>query len=81
VAAHVTGKDDVLLRAAPPLKEIEYWPWFLRGEAAGDALEALRRHGRTGRPPGSPRCLERIENRPRRLLRRQKPGLKPEGDK
>jgi len=77
----MAGKEDVLVRAAPLLKEIKDWRWFLRGQEAADDLGALRRHGRTGRPPGSPRCLERIENRPRRLLRRQKPGLKPEGDK
>jgi len=81
MAAHVAGKDDVLVRAAPLVKEIEDWRGFLRGEEPEDDLGALRRHERTGRPLGSPRCLERPENRPRRVIRRQKPGPKPKGDK
>jgi putative transposase len=81
VAAHVAGKDDLLVRAAPLVKEIEDWRRCLRGEAAEDVLGALRRHGRTGRPLGSLRFLERPENRPRRVFRRPKPGPKPKGDK
>jgi len=81
MAAHVAGKDEVLVRPAPLLKQIEDWRRFLRGEEAGDVLRALRRHEPTGRPPGSPRFLERPENRPRRVFRRPKPGPKPEGDK
>ena len=77
MAAHVAGKDDVLVRAAPPLKETEDWRWFLRGEETQDVLGALRRHGRTGRPLGLPRFPERPENRPGRLLRRQKPARSP----
>jgi putative transposase len=60
MAAHVAGKDDVLVRAAPLVKETGDWRRFLRGKEAEDVLRSLRRHGRTGRPPGSPRFLERI---------------------
>jgi hypothetical protein len=77
----VTGKDNVLVREARRLKEIGDWQGFLRGEEAEDVLGALRRHGWTGRPPGSPRFLERPESRPGRLLRQHKPGPKPKGDK
>jgi putative transposase len=81
MAAHVAGKEEVLVRAALLLKQIEDWRRFLRGEEAEEVLRALRRHERTGRPLGSPRILERLENRRGRLLRRHKPGPKPKRDK
>ena len=79
-AAHLAGKDDVLVLAAPILKEIQDWRRFLRGKEARDVRAPLRRHGRTGRPLGSPQFLERPENRPGRVFRRHKPGPKPKGD-
>ena len=54
MAAHVAGKEEVLVRAALLLKQIEDWRGFLRGEEAKDVLRALRRHGRTELPPGLP---------------------------
>jgi putative transposase len=81
MAAHVAGKDDVLVQAAPLLKEIGDWRWLLRGEEAEDVHGALRRHERTGRPLGSPQFLEQPENRPRRVFLHPKPGPKPKGDK
>ena len=81
MTAHLAGKEDVLVRAAPLIKQIGDWRGYLRGEEAEDVPGALRRHGRTGRPLGSPRFLEQPENRAGRLLRRQKPGPKPKGDK
>ena len=72
---------SLLTLANPFFKEIGDWRWLLRGEEAEDVLGALPRHGRTGRPLGSPRFLEWPENRLRRLLRGQKPGPKPKGDK
>jgi hypothetical protein len=38
MAAHVAGKDDVLVQAAPLLKEIGDWRWLLRGEEAAHVL-------------------------------------------
>jgi hypothetical protein len=38
MAAHVAGKDDVLVRAAPLLNEIGDWRSFLRGEGTAQVL-------------------------------------------
>jgi putative transposase len=77
-AAHVRGKDDVLVEAGP-LLERAGMPWrdfLLEGLDADDA-EAIRRCERTGRPLGSSRFVERLERALGRPLRRQKPGPKP----
>jgi hypothetical protein len=34
MTAHLAGKEDVLVRAAPLIKEIADWQGFLRGEGA-----------------------------------------------
>ena len=75
-AGHVSGRGDVLVRSNPLAEEVSNWRRFLTTEEEA-ALEAIRHHGRTGRPWGGERFLRRLEKRLRRPLRRQKPGPKP----
>jgi len=42
-----------------------------------ETLARLRRHARTGRPPGDPPSIARLESRLDRRLHRLKPGPKP----
>ena len=63
--AHLSGRDDVLCRAAALLERAERWlgrEWaVLLAEADGDeALERFRRHGRTGRPLGEGGFVARL---------------------
>jgi len=67
------------VRSNPLAEEVSNWRRFLRTEEEEAALEAIRHHGRTGRPWGGVRFLRRLEKRLRRPLRRQKPG--PKADK
>ncbi len=75
--AHLTGRDDGLVQVAPLLERVEDWRAFLAGGLAEDALEALRRHGRTGRPLGSTFFLEALEAQLGRPLKPGRPGPKP----
>ena len=75
--AHLAGRDDGLVEVAPLLERVPDWSAFL-AEAPEDAqLETIRRHGRTGRPLGSPHFLARLETRLGRRLRPAKRGRKP----
>ena len=75
--AHLAGKDDALVQVAPLLELVPDWRAFLAGGLAEDALEAIRRHARTGRPLGSAAFLEALEARLDRALRPGKRGRKP----
>jgi REP-associated tyrosine transposase len=75
-AAHLTGRDDALVRAAPLLDLVGDWVSFLaEGFSEADA-EALRRHERTGRPLGGDDFLSRLELALGRSVHRGKPGPK-----
>jgi len=77
-AAHVAGRGDALVKAGGPLvAEVNDWRQFLRGEADAAVVEALRRHGRTGRPLGSLEFVLETEAQLGRPLRRQRPGPRP----
>ena len=76
-AAHVSGKDDRLVKVKPLLARVDDWGKFL-GEAVDPAEAAMwRRHERTGRPLGGAGFVERLEGMLGRVLRRQRPGRKP----
>ena len=77
--AHLAGEDDGLVRTAPLLKRVDDWRAFLAGTADEKTLEALRRHGRTGRPIGGARYLDRLEAKLGRPVRPAKRGPKPKG--
>ena len=70
--AHVEGRDDALVGPGGPLVvEVNDWRAFLAAAEDEATVQALRRHGRTGRPWGDLAFLRRLE---RRLDRRLVPG-------
>jgi putative transposase len=75
--AHLNGKDDGLVKAAPLRKRVKDWRAFL-GEGLDDAArDALRASERTGRPLGSQGFVRQLEKQLKRTLRRRKPGPRP----
>lgn len=79
--AHLKGRDDRLVKVKPLLAMVGDWKAFLRSAVAEEELRDLREHGRTGRPLGSSHFLDRLESRVGRVLKRQKPGPKPQPSK
>jgi putative transposase len=82
-AAHISGRDDVLVRVSPLLGIVGDWDGFLspaEGEE-GEEGEEIRRHERTGRPLGNEDFIIGIENLLARILRKQKPGPKAKARK
>ncbi len=75
--AHLAGKDDALVAAAPLLALAPDWKAYLAEGLGQEDLEALRRHARTGRPLGSERFVESLEARLGRPLKPGKRGRKP----
>ena len=73
-AAHVAGKDDGLVRAQPLLGLVNDWRRFVMTEADQAEVQAIRRHGRTGRPLGDTGFVLRLEKRLRRRLLPGQPG-------
>ena len=79
VAAHLSRRDDPLVRVAPILERYGDFAAFLGADA--DAPEAaafrrLRQSETTGRPIGGDRWLEALETATGRLLNPQKRGPK-----
>jgi len=52
------------------------WREFLSLAVSEKEMEELRRHERTGRPLGTDRFVEKLEDELGRVLRIQKPGRK-----
>jgi putative transposase len=80
-AAHVSGKDDVLVQAGPLLKRVPSWARHLSAAADEEMIRRLRRHETTGRPVGGERFLIRLEKIVGRLLRPRKAGRKKKAGK
>ena len=78
--AHLAGRDDELVAAAPLLELVPDWAGFL-GRGLGEAEhKAIRSGERTGRPLGSVDFIADLERRLGRTLARRKPGPKPQAD-
>ena len=77
--AHLSGRDDGLVKAEPLLAMVPDWPTLLRQRLDDNECDAIRAAGRTGRPLGSERFTARLEKRLGRRLARAKPGSKPSG--
>ena len=74
----MAGRGDALIAPGGPMvAEVNDWPAFLRTADDDAVLQALRLHGRTRRPLGSPAFIERMEVKVGRTLRPGKPGPKP----
>ncbi len=77
--AHLSGRDDKLVQAAPLLEAVGDWRGFLGGGLGDDDLAAIRKHERTGRPLGCDAFVASLETVLGRSLKRRKPGPKPKG--
>ncbi|HUU93598.1 MAG TPA: transposase [Phycisphaerae bacterium] len=78
-AAHVAGKDDGLVRVQPLLDLVTDWRRFVVTEADEAEVQAIRLHGRTGRPLGDLAFVLRLEKRLRRRLLPGQPGRPRKG--
>ena len=76
--AHLSGRDDELVRVQPLLDLIPDWSHYLVDEPVEPLVDAFHRHIRTGRPLGSNAFLSGVEARLGRVLRARKPGPKPQ---
>ncbi len=74
--AHMTGEDDNLAKVSPLLAIVHDWREFVSLAVSEKEMEELRRHERTGRPLGTDRFVEKLEDELGRVLRIQKPGRK-----
>ena len=72
--AHLSGRDDGLVRVAPLLGMVGDWRGFLNSAIPEEELRDLREHGATGYPLGSATFVERLERMVGRRLRPGKPG-------
>lgn len=79
--AHLKGCDDHLVKVEPLRAMVGDWKAFLRITTAEEELRDLREHERTGRPLGSLHFVDRLESLVGRVLKRQKPGPKPQPGK
>ncbi len=75
--AHLAGKDDALVRVKPLLDLAGDWRGLLLEPEDEAEMEAIRRHGRTGRPLGDLDFVKRLQKRLRRRLVPRKPGRPP----
>ena len=75
--AHLSGRDDALVKVAPLLRMAADWKAFLASGLDAREHAALRSHERTGRPLGGEAFLTRLEGRLGRNLKKSKPGRKP----
>jgi len=77
-AGHVSGRGDDLVRPGGPLElEVSNWRRFLASADDPEALAALRRHLRTGRPLGGAAFLRRLGRRLGRSVLPGRPGRPP----
>jgi putative transposase len=70
--AHLSGRDDRLVKVGPLLAMVADWAAFLNSALPEEELRELREHGRTGRPLGSTSFHDRLEGMVGRVLRPQK---------
>ena len=80
-AAHVAGRDDVLVKVAPILGRVADWRGFLAAGGVEEYERFYERHESTGRPLGPKRFLLMLEKALNRVLQPRKLGRKPKGDK
>jgi putative transposase len=78
--AHLAGRDDDLVQAAPLLALVGDWAAFLAEGLGADVHAAIRSGERTGRPLGDAAFVAALERDLGRTLARRKPGRKPKAD-
>jgi len=60
--AHLDGRDDALVRAAPLTTRYPDWRGYLKQDLDAATLNTLRQHGRNGRPLGSAEFVAKLES-------------------
>jgi hypothetical protein len=75
-AAHLCGKDDLLVKVAPLLNLVRNWNEYLLNPCNQNEFDEIRQLERTGRPLGSNSFIETLENHLNRKLMPQKRGPK-----
>ncbi len=75
--AHLSGRDDAVVKVAPLLDRITDWRTFLAGGMPEAEERLIDQHLSTGRPLGTEAWLEQVAASTGRDLRRRKPGPKP----
>jgi len=78
--AHLTAKDNELVRVKPLLKLIDNWDEFLSSGYTKEDEFLMHRHEQTGRPLGSINFIKHLENKLGRILVPRKGG-RPRKDK
>ena len=72
--AHLSGEDDGIAAPRPLLERAGDWRTLLESGRDERTLEAIRRHGRTGRPLGSDAYVKELERSLGRGVRPRPPG-------
>jgi putative transposase len=72
--AHLSGRDDGLVRVGPMLTMVGDWRALLDSALREHELRELRGHCRTGCPLGDDTFLDRLERNAGRTVRPKKPG-------
>ena len=72
--AHLSGRDDSLVKVAPLLAMVHDWQAFLDSPRPEGEVEELRKHTRTGRPLGDEAFLDRLEGLVERDLKPKRAG-------
>ena len=72
--AHLSGRDDGLVKVAPLLAMVADWQALLDSALPEEQLKQVRAHGRTGRPLGDQTFVERLEHLAGRVLKLGKGG-------
>jgi putative transposase len=74
--AHLSGRDDRLVKAAPLLDMVGDWAALLASGLDADTHSTFRAHEHTGRPLGDTAFVASLETALGRPLARKKPGPK-----
>ncbi len=75
-SAHISGKDDELVRVFPLLDIVGDWNAFLAEDVSKQEVRDILHHEQTGRPLGDENFISKLEDKLDRVLHRQKPGPK-----
>jgi len=72
--AHLSGRDDGLVKVRPMLDRVSNWQEYLDSALDDMTVDSLRKHTNTGRPAGDESFLDNLEQTAGRVLRPLKQG-------
>jgi len=75
-AAHIAGRDDLLVKIAPLQQLVRDWRSFLSEPVDENEIMLLKKHEGTDRPLGNQSFIVGLEKRLGRTLQTQPPGPK-----